>query len=344
MLALGVDVIFSITNKETMNTSTSSFSVRKNFILLLFLTISGIVLICWFLFILLGIVAGAPIFQDESHLSLDIFAVFLFPFFLATITGVFSLIFTAIMRQKWWISVPLSILLLGFPLAAYIFTWLASWVARLFYISTPEDEERTKKFLSMSIASPTDKSNIDIEYIKKMKLLLDEGIITQDEFMLQKQKVLSNISKEIETQNVPHYFSIWQAVVAAVLGGFLAGAILIAINFKRLGNKEQFNGSLLAGFIGFIIAVTISVSTTMLVTSLPIWLIIPVTVTYPIFIYLWYNEAMKDTVSALIITKQARNESWWLVLGISLVVVVFNYLVAIPILILLAYFQTIVVN
>lgn len=327
-----------------MNTSSSSFSVRKNFIILLLLTISGIVVTCWLLLMLLVIMTGGPIFQDKSQMSLDIFMVFLFPFFLAIITSVFSLIFTAIARQKWWISIPLSIFLLGLPLVAYIFTWFASWVARLFYISTPEDEERTKKFLSMSIVSKTEKPVSEIEQIKKMKLLLDEGIITQDEFNLQKQKVLSDINSELTIQNAPRYFSIWQATAAAALGGFLAGAVLIAINFKRLDKKEQFKGSLFIGVIGFMIAVTISVSTTMILTSLPIWLIFPVTIVYPILIYLWHNEAMKDTVSILVKTKQAKNESWWLVLGISIVTVVLNYLVAIPVLIIIAYFQPATIN
>lgn len=322
-----------------MNTSMRSFSVRQNFIILLLLTISGIVVTCWLLLMLLVIMIGGPIFQDKSQMSLDIFMVFLFPFFLAIITSIFSLIFTAIARQKWWISVPLSILLLGLPLAAYIFTWFASWVARLFYISTPEDEERTKKFLSMSIVSKAEKPTSDIEQIKKMKLLLDEGIITQDEFNLQKQKILSDINSEVTIQNAPRYFSIWQATIAAALGGFLAGAILIAINFKRLNKKEQFKGSLFAGVIGFMIAVTISTATTMIVTSLPIWLIIPVTIVYPILIYLWHNETMKDEISNLVATKQAKNESWWLVLGISFATIVINYLVAIPVLIIIAYFQ-----
>ncbi len=327
-----------------MNTSTRSFSVRQNFIILLLLTISGIVVTCWLLLMLLVIMTGGPIFQDKSQTSLDIFMVFLFPFFLAIITSIFSLIFTAIARQKWWISVPLSILLLGLPLVAYIFTWFASWVARLFYISTPEDEERTKKFLSMSIVSKAEKPASDVEQIKKMKLLLDEGIISQDEFNLQKQKVLSDINKEITMQNAPRYFSVWQATIAAVVGGFLAGAILIAINFRRLDKKEQFKGSLIVGVIGFMIAVTISTATTMIVTSLPIWLIIPVTIVYPILIYLWHNEAMKDEISNLIATKQAKNESWWLVLGISLVTIVINYIVAISVLIIIAYFQPTTIN
>jgi hypothetical protein len=327
-----------------MNTSSSSFSVRKNFIILLLLTISGIVVTCWLLLMLLVIMTGGPIFQDKSQLSLDIFMVFLFPFFLAIMTSVFSLLFTAIARQKWWISVPLSILLLGLPLAAYVFTWFASWVARLFYIVTPEDEERTKKFLSMSIGSKTEKPVSEIEQIKKMKLLLDEGIITQDEFNLQKQKVLSDINSKLTIQSAPRYFSIWQTTVAAALGGFLAGAVLIAINFKRLDKKEQFKSSLFVGIIGFMIAVTISVSTTMILTSLPDWLIVPVTIVYPILIYLWHNEAMKDTVSILVKTKQAKNESWWLVLGVSLVTLVLNYLVAIPVLIIIAYFQPTTIN
>lgn len=322
----------------------NTFSVRKNFIILLLLTIGSIVVICWLLLMLLMIMTGGPIFQDKNQIPIDIFMVFLFPFFLAIITSIFSLIFTAIARQKWWISVPLSIFLLGLPYVAYIFTWLASWVARLFYIPTPEDEERTKKFLSMSIVSKTEKPVSEIEQIKKMKLLLDEGIITQDEFNIQKQKILSDINNEITIQNAPRYFSVWQATAAAALGGFLAGAILIAINFKRLGKNEQFKGSLLVGGIGFMIAVTISTATTMIVTSLPIWLIIPVTIVYPILIYLWHNETMKDTVSVLVKTKQAKNESWWLVLGISLVTIVINYLVAIPVLIIIAYFQPTTIN
>lgn len=324
-----------------MKTFPHSFSVRKNFIILLLLTISGIVVTCWLLLMLFVIMINGPIFQDKSQISLDIFMVFLFPFFLALITSVFSLILTAIARQKWWISIPLSILLLGLPLIAYTFTWLASWIARLFYISTPEDEERTKRFLSMSIVSKTEKPiSSEIERMKKIKTLLDEGIVTQAEFDLQKEKVLSDISKEITIKNAPRYFSVWQAVIAAALGGFLAGAILVAINFKRLDKKEQFRGGLIVGAAGFIISMTISAATTMIVTSLPIWLIIPVTIVYPILIYLWHNETMKDEINNLIATKQAKNESWWLVLGISLVVIVINYLAAIPALIIIAYFQT----
>ena len=327
-----------------MNPSRNSFSVRKNFILLLFLTIGGIVVTCWFLLMLLVIAAGGPIFQDKSRVYLDVFMVFLFPFFLAAITGIFSIIFTAVVRQKWWVSVPVSILLFGLPVGAYVFTWAVSWIARLFYISTPEDEERTRKFLSMTIAPQNEKPDTEVGQIRKMKLLLDEGIITQDEFAVQKQKVLSKISSEMAAQNTPRFFSIWQATAAAALGGFLAGAVLIGINFKRLGSNNQVKGALLFGFIGFMIAVTISVSTTMLVTGLPYALIIPVTVVYPVVIYLWHNETMKETIGTLIKSKQARSESWWLVLGISFAAVVLHYLVAIPIFILLAYFQPAAIN
>lgn len=288
---------------------------------------------------LFALMLDAPIFQDQNQLSLDLFMVFLFPFFLALIASVVSLVCTAIVRQKWWISVPLSIVLLGLPLMGYLFTWLAAWVARFFYISTPEDEERTKKFLSMAIVPQTEKPPSELEQIKKMKALLDEGIVTPAEFNLQRQKLLSDIERETAFQNTPRYFSIWQAVAAGALGGFLAGAVLIAINFKRLDKKEQYKSSLLVGALGFMIAVTISAATTMILTSLSAWLIIPVTLVYPILIYLWHNETMQDAISNLVITKQARNESWWLVFGISLVAVVINYLVAIPVLIIIAYFQ-----
>ncbi|HEX2995108.1 MAG TPA: hypothetical protein VHP14_09790, partial [Anaerolineales bacterium] len=140
-----------------MNASTSSFSVRKNFILILLLTIGGSVILCWAAMVFIVIVTGGPIFQDRSQLFLDIFMAFIFPFLFAAGISIFSLILAAIVRQKWWIAIPVSIFLLGLPLFAYVITWLASWVARIFYIPTPEDTERTRQFLSMSFGSKDDK-------------------------------------------------------------------------------------------------------------------------------------------------------------------------------------------
>src|SRR5512138_309433 len=119
-----------------MASSTSSFSVRKNFILLLLLCIGGSVVLCWALMILIVIVTGGPIFHDKSQLFLDIFGAFILPFFFGAGIGVACLILTALARQKWWIAVPASILLLGLPLVAYLVTWLASWIVRLVYIPT----------------------------------------------------------------------------------------------------------------------------------------------------------------------------------------------------------------
>ena len=321
-----------------MNSSTSSFSVRKNFILLLLLSIGGSVILCWALFVFVVFVTGGPIFQDKSQVFLDIFMAFIFPFFLGAVISVFSLILTVIVRQKWWISVPASIFLLGTPLFAYVITWLGSWVARLFYIPTPEDAERTKQFLSMSVTPKDTKPDADIENIRKMKLLLDEGIITQDEFAAQKQKVISTLNYAAIAKTLPRYFSIWQTTAAAVLGGFLAGAILISMNFKRLGDKDRFKGALIVGGVGYFVSILLSIFTTVFVTNLNPWLIIPINLVYPIIIYLWHNEAIRQTIAALMEAKQARSESWWVVLGVSFLVIVFYFLSLLPLAIIMTYF------
>ena len=325
-----------------MNASTSSFSVRKNFILLLLLTISGSVILCWGFMVFIVIVTGGPIFQDKSQLFLDIFMAFIFPFFLAAGISIFSLILTVIVRQKWWIAVPASIFLLGVPLAAYVITWLGSWVARIFYIPTPEDAERTKQFLSMSVSTKEDKKedkpDADIDNLKKMKLLLEEGLITQEEFDVQKQKVISTLSQEAVVQTLPRYFSIWQTTIAAAVGGFLAGAILISMNFKRLGDKDRFKGALLVGGIGYFISVLLSIFTTVFFVGIDPRLIIPINLVYPIIVYLWHKEALKPILAPLVEAKQARNESWWVVAGISFLVLVFYFVSLFPIAIVLSYF------
>lgn len=328
-----------------MNPSTSRFSIRKNFILLLLLSISAAIVLCWFSFVFLVIATGGPIFQDRSQVGMDFFLAFIFPFFLGVAISIFSLILTAVVRQKWWIAVPASIFLLGLPLAAYVVTWLGSWIARLFYIPTPEDAERTKQFLSMSVSPKEDKPDPDVETIKKMKLLLEEGIITQEEFAAQKQKILSAVSSEATAQSLPRFFSIWQATAAALLGGFLAGAILISMDFKRLGDKDRFKGALVIGIVGFLISILLSAVTMMFIgTDLYPVMIIAVTLVYPIVIYLWHNEALKPTIASLVEAKQARSESWWLVLGVCCLVLVFNYLSVIPAALLLAYFQPAVIK
>lgn len=322
-----------------MTASSNRFSIRKNFITLLLVTMGGGVLLCWLLFMFLAFVSKAPIFQDEHQRSLDIFMVFIFPFILAVIVMVASLILAAILRQKWWIAAPLSILLLGAPLVAYVVVWLASWIARLFYIPTLEDEERTNRFFSMSIIQKAEPPDADIAQIRKMKMLLDEGVITSDEFALQKQKVFTNINEEITKRNVPRYFSIWQAVAAAAFGGFAAGALLIALNFKKLKREDQFRGSLLIVFIGLIVSATLNALISTLVSNLPVWFNISLTATYPILIYLWYNETIRNDIGKLVAKEQARNESWWLAAGLSLVAFVLLFFTLIPIFALVAYFR-----
>ncbi|HEX2997516.1 MAG TPA: SHOCT domain-containing protein [Anaerolineales bacterium] len=325
-----------------MNASTRSFSVRKNFILLLLLTIGGSVILCWAAMIFIVIVTGGPIFQDKSQLFLDIFMAFIFPFLFATGVSVFSLILAAIVRQKWWIAVPISIFLLGLPLFAYVITWLASWVARIFYIPTPEDAERTRQFLSMSFGAKEDKQeskpDADIENLKKMKRLLEEGLITQEEFDVQKQKVVSTLSREAVIQTLPRYFSIWQTTIAAVLGGFLAGALLIAMDFKRLGDKDKFKGALIVGVVGYFVSILLSIFTTVFFVGIDPRLIIPINLVYPIIIYLWHNETLKPALAPLMDSKQARNESWWMVVGISFLVLVFYFISIFPIAIVVSFF------
>jgi len=326
-----------------MSTSNNHFSPRRNFIFLLFLSISGMVISCWALMMLLVLTTGGPIFQDPSQLSMDLFGVFVLPFILAVIVSLSSLILTAVLRQKWWIALPISVILLGAPLVAYIITWIASWIARLFYQPTAEDEERTQRFLSLSVLpsekrTETIRPDDDVESLRKLKLLKDEGILSAEEFETQKQRFMDNLNATQTYQNLPRFFSIWQAAITALFGGFLAGAVMIAINHSRLHAKDHAMASVIFGFIGHLVSLAISASIAIFFTSINPLFVIPVTFVNPIIIYLWYNESQKPTVGQSFSTKQARAESWWMVLGINFLAVIFAYVSLIPIVVLLSIF------
>lgn len=326
-----------------MSTSSNHFSPRRNFIFLLFLSISGMVILCWALMMLIVLTTGGPIFTDPNQLSMDLFGTFVFPLIMAVIVSLSSLILTAVLRQKWWIALPISVILLGLPLVAYIITWLASWVARLFYQPTPEDEERTRRFLSLSVMpsekrTETVRPDDDVESLRKLKILKDEGILSGEEFETQKQRFMDNLNAAQTYQNLPRFFSIWQAAITALFGGFFAGAVMIAINHSRLRAKDQALASVIFGFIGHLASIAISVSIATLFTTINPLFVIPITFVNPIIIYLWYNESQKPTVGQALGTKQARAESWWMVLGINFLALIFVYASLIPVALVLSIF------
>ncbi|HMB22326.1 MAG TPA: hypothetical protein VKP08_05845, partial [Anaerolineales bacterium] len=139
-------------------------------------------------------------------------------------------------------------------------------------------------------------------------------------------------------QTLPRYFSIWQTTIAAVLGGFLAGALLIAMDFKRLGDKDKFKGALIVGVVGYFVSILLSIFTTVFFVGIDPRLIIPINLVYPIIIYLWHNETLKPVLAPLTGAKQARNESWWVVVGISFLVLVFYFISIFPIAIVVSFF------
>ncbi len=319
-----------------MSSSKNNFSIRKNFVLLLLLSIIGIIVICWFLLMLIPISSGDIIFVEESERNFDLFMVFVFPFFIGAFVSVFSIISTAILRQKWWISVPVTLFFLGAPLIGYVILWIGTWIARYFYIPTPEDEIRTKKILDMSITHTEEERDKDILRIKQMKSLLDDEIITKEEFAIQKESLFTNIEKKEKEKELIRFFSIWQATLSTILGGFLSGAVIIAINYKRLRNNEFYKNSLLVGFIG---QTGIGILSLLLALFLPDFTVVYLaTLIYPVAIYLWYNETQQKQIPSLRATGEARKESWWLVLGIAFLSFAFHAILSFILWILSSFF------
>ncbi len=128
-------------------------TIRKNFILLVFLLSNALLIISWLILISLAAALGSSLFQNPDALGMDLFMVFVFPFIAAPIISGLSILLVAFIRHNpvfGWAVYPL----LGFfiPFGAYMLVWLASFVAQRLYWETSEDKARAERFLTPGAA------------------------------------------------------------------------------------------------------------------------------------------------------------------------------------------------
>ncbi|MCC7117964.1 MAG: SHOCT domain-containing protein [Anaerolineales bacterium] len=316
-----------------MNVKKPTFSVKRNFLVLLFLLLSLTTIFCCFVILIPGIVEG-NFFEDSKELGLALFTIFILPFIVGAITSAVILLLSLIARQAWWISLPVSIVLLGAPQLAYALVWAASWVARFFYEPTPEDEARTKSFFGMAIVKEQ-KIEDETAKLRQMKLLLDDGILTQAEFDAQKNQYLARYEAEQKQDDLPRLFSIWQVALAALLGGLVSGAILMALNYRRLKDNQQMIISFLAGAVGQFLVFVLTGALIYMIPDINSYLLFSINFIYPLILYLWYSETQRTAVNELLFKREAVGASWWLTILIGLTCGAFFALCSFPFLALL---------
>lgn len=300
-----------------MDQQKQPFSVKKNFLVLLFLLIGALTISCCLLTMIPAAAEGILFGESREELPLSIFMVFVFPFIFSAFVSIAVLLLSLIARQRWPISLPVSILFLGAPQIAYLIVWAASWAAHFFYEPTPEDESRTKNFFGLSIL-PERKMEDEAARLRQMKTLWDDGIITQEEFNAQKNQYLGAYQAKQKKAEAPRFFSVWQIAIAGILGGIFGGAILIALNYRRLKNNRLALTSFLAGFIGQVIFLALNYALVVVAPDLEFYAIFLVFLIYPIILYIWYAETQKETINELFLRQAAVQASWWLALLIGI--------------------------
>jgi hypothetical protein len=275
-------------------------SIRMNFILLLLLSITAILVSFWLFFVSIAMVAGESIFQSMDSLWFDLFMAFLFPLIVGILISSFSIILSVILRQKWWIAVPGTIILLGTPLIAFAITWIGSQIARLFYLATPKDLQLTKRLLKMTI--------------KPRK-----GYLPGDG---------ENGAETISQKS--YLFSLWQSTIAAIFGGFFGGGLVLSLNFKKMGGKNYFGLALIISLLLQFALVVVITGVSRMYPHPDFVILIPFMLAIPISIYLLHYELQNEEIELAISTGQVEKESWWSVLGLILISFLFNVLCIFP--------------
>jgi hypothetical protein len=301
------------------NNSKNNF--RNNFILLTFISNTFLVLTPWYLLTFIG---GADVFHSSNNFLLDISNIFISPLIWGMGMSGIAIILTSLVRKKWWIAIPVTIILFGIPLLALAVTWLGTLIASIFYQPTEKDLRRTKIFLNLDTGVTYEKKFEDeIEKLKRTKKMLDENLITQEDYDQQKRNLLLEIEQnETEPekyQKVISLFSSTQIVVSAILGGFLGGALLIILNYKRLGNSADAKRSFIVTFYVMFIALVVSITLTGFISPYQNRFIFLLSFIYPAAIYLWHKETQKSEVDSLVSSKSAKIASWFpvIILGIA---------------------------
>ena len=183
--------------------------IRGNYLLLVFLSTAGVPVALWIFFMLLAVATGAPLFN--GGLGFALFMIFVFPVFIAALFSGLAMLITAAVQRGSGIAF-LIFLLLGviFPLIAIIWVGIGVTIARRLYILSladarhaksvfpqfygplfddPQAVSKTSATPMVKLATPADHA----EALKRLKEMMDLGLITPAEFDTKKAEILSRI-------------------------------------------------------------------------------------------------------------------------------------------------------
>ena len=280
-------------------------SFRTDFILLLHLSIIALFTAGWLVFVLIMAASGERILRDGS----DYFMVFIFPLIFGSFLSVIAVALSNILRQKWWIALFGTIILLGTPLIAWIITWIGKQIARFFYLATPSDLERTILVLNMKVRPRKEKEGIDqvMDPVAFVEELPFEEVVNEDPFEAVQKEVAVGSTKAKSVP--PSYFGLWQTTFAALFGGVLAGGIMISLNYKNLKETSNFVIGLAISAIGQFVLMVITVG--LAYSDFYLMTLIPILLAMPICVYLWQRELQNEDIENAISLRAGKRRSWW---------------------------------
>jgi len=188
----------------------SGSRIRRDYMLLVFLSTSAVPIVLWFFFLGLALISGAPLLTGPGGVGFAL-TMFLFPFvFVFFLCGIAILITAAVQRGS-GIAI-LIFLLLGvlIPLIAIAWVGLGVYTARRLYILSLadarhaksifpqfygplfDDPEAVSKISPASVVKPATPAD-HAEALKRLKEMMDLGLITAADFEAKKAEILSRM-------------------------------------------------------------------------------------------------------------------------------------------------------
>jgi hypothetical protein len=281
-------------------------SFRTDFVLLLHLSIIAFFTAGWFLLLLILSASGERILRDGA----DFFMAFVFPLIFGTFLSVIAVSLSNILRQKWWIALFGTILLLGTPLIAWVITWIGKQIARFFYLATPSDLEKTILVLNMKVTPRMEKESAtyDSEAARLETLPLVKEVNVES---VKAPKARSETKKP--KPDLPQFFSLWQCAIASLFGGVFAGGLMLSANYKHLQERRNYIIGIIVSLVGqfalLMLVIGLSYSDSSAVALIPIVLGISIGV------YFWHNELQQEEIEHALESESAKKRSWWVVIG-----------------------------
>jgi hypothetical protein len=295
-------------------------SFRTDFVWLLHLSIIAFFTAGWLVFILIMAASGERILRD----GFDFFMVFIFPLIFGTFLSVIAVALSNVLRQKWWIALFGTIILLGTPLIAWVITWIGKQIARFIYLATPSDLERTILVLNMKVKPRKEMEigNYDFDSVPLMETLALEKEGKTESSKAPKTQIEAKKSKHV----LPRFYGLWQCGIAALFGGVFAGGLLLSLNYKQFQERRNYIIGIVVSFVGqfalLILLIGLSYSDTSALA------IIPIVLGVFISVILWYSELQQEDIEAVNYAKESEPHSWWMVIGIIILswifVAIFN--------------------